>query len=345
MISVVIPAYNATSTLHECLHAIGRSDYGEYEVVVVDDGSTDNTAGIATQYGCRVVRLQANVGAAQAKNLGVDEARGDIIVFTDADIVVQPNTLSLVAENLRDAEVAGVVGLLGPKLRYANFASQFKNLWMYHTYAQLAESTDAQRGVGLFFTSIAAIRKHIFVQRNGFDAHYRGASVTEDIEFGQRLLTAGDVVRLDARLTVEHLKHYSLRELLKTDLQRAFGLTKTWIRKKLEPAQSRRAKGQVLPQKYYQSVPWSFVLSVPLAWLLPVLVGLSVWTGEPAALWLAGLDYAGILTANARFLATLFRVRGWRFLLQACLFLPVDLWVSGLGVLWAFVDYLAGNRY
>ena len=210
---------------------------------------------------------------------------------------------------------------------------------MYHTYARLAKSSNAQRGVGLFFTSIAAIRKHIFVQRKGFDVHYRGASITEDIEFGQRLLTAGEIVRLDSRLTVEHLKHYSLRELLQTDLQRAFGLTKTWIRKKLETAQ------QAVVEKYYQSVPWSFVLSVPLAWLLPIFVGLFAWTRQSVWLWLAVLDYGGILMANAPFLRTLFQVRGCRFLLQCCLFLPVDLWVSGLGVLWAFGDYLAGNRY
>jgi len=339
MISIVIPAHNAARTLDECLRAIHCSDYAEYEVIVVDDASTDDTRQVAARHACRVVHLEQNVGAARAKNLGVSEAEGDIILFTDADILLQPDTLGLVAEHLEDPTVAGVVGMLGQRLRYDNFSSQFKNLWMHHTYARLARSSDAERGVGLFYTSIAAIRKDLFEQMGGFDTNYRGTSVTEDIEFGQRLLSAGHKVRLDSRLTVEHVKHYSLSGLLKTDLQRAFGLTKTWLRKKLEPDQ--RTAGQ----RYYASVPWFFILGVPLAWLLPVLIVLALWTRQTVWSLLALLDYVAILLLNAPFLNTLYQARGWLFWLQCCLFLPVDLWVSGLGVLWATLDYLRGNRY
>jgi glycosyltransferase involved in cell wall biosynthesis len=339
MISVVIPVYNAAGTLAESLSAIGRSDYDQYEVIVVDDASTDDSAVVASRHACRIVRLEENVGAAVAKNAGVQEARGDIILFTDADVVLQPDSLRLVAENLADPTVSAVVGLLGRELRYDNFCSQFKNLWMHYTYARLASSKDAEQGVGLFYTSIAAIRKAVFLQTGGFDTNYRGASVTEDIEFGQRLLTSGHKVCLDGQLTVEHLKRYSLGGLLRTDLQRAFGLTKTWLRKMLELAQ--RASGQ----KYYRSVPWFFMLGVPLAWLLPAFVILALWTKEHVWGLLALLDGAAILLVNAPFLHALHQARGWLFLLQSCRFLPVDLWVSGLGALWAVVDYLRGNRY
>ncbi len=339
MISVVIPAYNASPTLGECLQAIGSSDYEDYEVIVVDDASTDESAEVASRCGCHVVQLDENVGAAMAKNLGVGEAKGDIVLFTDADILLQPDTLRLVAERFEDPNVAGVVGLLGRELRYGNFCSQFKNLWMHYTYARLAASEDADRGVGLFYTSIAAIRRDVFLQMDGFDSHYRGASVTEDIEFGQRLLTAGHRVCLDGRLAVEHLKHYSLIDLLRTDLQRAFGLSKTWLRKMLQPEQ--RAVGQ----KYYRSVPWFFILGVPLAWALPVLLVVALWVRGWTWFLLAALDYAAILLVNVPFLRALWQARGGLFVLQSCLFLPVDLWVSGLGVLWAIWDYLLGRRY
>jgi len=352
MISIVIPVHNAAGTLDECLQAIRQSDYAEYEVIVVDDASTDTSAELASRYGCRVVPLPENVGAARAKNLGAREAQGDVILFTDGDIVLQPDTLRLVAEDLQDPTVAGVVGLLGRKLRYDNFSSQFKNLWMYYTYKRLAASPAAERGVGLFYTSIASIRRELFEQLGGFDANYAGASVTEDIEFGQRLLSAGHRVRLDGRLTVEHLKHYTFTGVLKTDLDRAFGLAKTWLRKKLEPRVRRgkdvrgnRSLSEATRQKYYASVPWFFMAGVPLAWLLPVSVLLLLWVRQPWALGLVALIYAAILLVNAPFLAELFRVRGWLFGLQSCLFLPLDLWVSGLGALWAIVDYLRGNRY
>jgi glycosyltransferase involved in cell wall biosynthesis len=340
MISIVIPVHNAASTLGECLQAIRGSDYDQYEVIVVDDASTDTSAELATRYGCRVVRLRGNVGAARAKNVGASEAKGDIILFTDGDILLQPDTLRLVAEHLQEPTIAGVVGLLSQKLRYDDFSSQFKNLWMHYTYKRIAAGYPAERSVGLFFTSIAAIRSGVFARLGGFDTNYEGASVTEDIEFGQRLLSAGCQVHLDRRLTVEHLKQYSLVGLLKTDFERAFGLTKTWLRKRLESRQ------QATRQKYYASVPWFFIFGVPLAWLLPVSVVLLLWAGQPW--WACGaamLIYAAILLVNAPFLAELFRARGWLFGLRSCLFLPVDLWTSGLGALWAMTDYLWGHRY
>ena len=188
MISVVIPAHNAARTLGECLQAIRCSNYADYEVIVVDDASTDDTAQVAAEHGCHVTRSPENVGAARAKNLGASETTGDIVLFTDADILLQPDTLRLVAEDFKDPTVAAVVGLLGQRLRYDNFSSQFKNLWMHYTYTRLAAGNGAERGVGVFFTSIAAIRRSVFLQMGGFDPNYRGASVTEDIEFGQRLL-------------------------------------------------------------------------------------------------------------------------------------------------------------
>jgi glycosyltransferase involved in cell wall biosynthesis len=339
MISVVIPAHNAARTLGDCLQAICSSDYAAYEVIVVDDASTDATAQLAAQYGCRVVRLPQNVGAAQAKNVGVQSAKGEIVLFTDADVVLQSDTLRLVAEDLTDPGIAGVVGLLGKKLRYGNFSSQFKNLWMYYTYTRLAVSEEASRGVGLFFTSLAAIRKEIFLRVGGFDVNYRGASITEDIEFGQRLLSVGLRVRLDGRLQVEHLKHYDWRGLLRTDLQRALGLSKTWLRRKLEPEQ--RSSGQ----RYYASVPWFFVLGVPPAWLLLPFALLALWTRQPGWALATLLDYLSILLVNLPFLNALREARGWLFGVQCCLFLPLDLWVSGLGVLWAGIDYVAGDRY
>jgi glycosyltransferase involved in cell wall biosynthesis len=290
-VSVVIPAYNAAQTLEECLQAVRQSSCENYEIIVVDDGSTDSSAAIADRHGCLVVRLEANEGAAVAKNVGASQASGDILLFTDADVLVQPDTVQRVIEHLQEPGLCAVVGLLGRGLRYAGFASHFKNLWMHYTY------------------------------------------------FGQRLLTQGHRVRLDGRLEVEHLKRYSLLGVLRTDLRRAFGLTKTWLRKKLHPGR------QTVEQRYYASVPWFFIVSVPLSWMLPVFLGMALITRLAVWLVLAGLDVMAILIANAPFLLALWRARGWAFLIKSCLFLPLDLWVSGLGVLWAALDYLRGRRY
>ena len=88
MISVIIPAKNAAKTLRECLLAALHQEnfqYGQdYEVIVVDDGSTDNTAQIAEKLNVTIIR-QSNAGAAAARNAGAKLARGTVLAFTDAD--------------------------------------------------------------------------------------------------------------------------------------------------------------------------------------------------------------------------------------------------------------------
>jgi len=328
-ISVVIPVYNGAQTLAECLEAIYSSDYSDYDVIVVDDASTDDSRAIAEHYPCRILDQPVNKGAAWAKNEGALAAHGEIIFFTDADVIIQPDTLRTISEDFQDDALIGVVGLLGHRLRYANFCSQFKNLWMHYTYRR------QPKYVGLFFTSVASIRRKHFLAMGAFDEHYQGASVTEDIEFGQRLLTDGCKVLLDQRLTVEHVKQYEFWGLLKCDLQRSRGLFMTFLRNKL---------GRT-GRKHWASVPWFFTLGVPLAGLfvLFTLFALASWRW----VWLLPAlgAYGMLVVLNWSFLDFMGKLRGKWFLLRSCLFLPLNLFVSGLGIVWAIVDYARGQRY
>jgi len=328
-ISVVIPVYNGAKTLAECLEAIYASDYSDYDVIVVDDASTDESRAIAERYPCRIMSQPVNKGAAWAKNEGALAAHGEIIFFTDADVIIQPDTLRTIAEDFQDDSLVGVVGLLGHRLRYANFHSQFKNLWMHYTYRR------QPKYVGLFFTSVASIRRKRFLTMGAFDEHYQGASVTEDIEFGQRLLTDGCKVLLDQRLTVEHVKHYGFWGLLKCDLQRSRGLCMTFLRNKL---------GRT-GRKHWASVPWFFTLGVPLAGLI-VLFALFALVSWRPVWWLPALGaYVMLVALNWPFLGFMGKLRGKWFLLRSCLFLPLNLFVSGLGIVWAIADYARGQRY
>jgi len=328
-ISVIIPAYNAAATLAECLAAVFASDYTNYEVIVVDDGSRDQSSALAGAFPCRVVRMEHNVGSARAKNAGVRQATGDIVFFTDSDCLVRPDALRLIAENLADPAVTGVVGLLDTRLRYADFSSQFKNLWMHFTYVRLP------RRVGVFYTSAAAARRQAFLAQGGFDDQYTGASVTEDMDLGQRFLSAGQALVSEKRLLVQHLKHYTLQELLQTDFERAGALTKILLRRKLARSGPK--------QKYYASVPWYFALGVPLSWLAALLMVIGV-------AWLPALLAAlacclGILALNWPFLRFLGRQRGWVFFAQSCLFLLPDMFVSGLGIIDGLLRFVQGKRY
>ena len=116
-ISVIIPTHNGASTLAQCLSAIRASSLAPHEIIVVDDASTDDSAQIATQFGCRVIRQAENIGAARAKNVGAQSASGEILFFTDDDVMIAPDALERIAAKMNDADIAGVINYVR-----ANFA-------------------------------------------------------------------------------------------------------------------------------------------------------------------------------------------------------------------------------
>jgi glycosyltransferase involved in cell wall biosynthesis len=115
-ISVVVPVYNGAATIEACVRSLLLSeDPGElFEIIVVDNASSDHTMGILAGYRDRIRVLQERVrGASAARNTGIRNARGKIIAFTDADCIVEPRWLREIVPPLRDREV-GIAG--GPIL-------------------------------------------------------------------------------------------------------------------------------------------------------------------------------------------------------------------------------------
>ena len=326
-ISVIIPVYNGARTLPSVLSAIARSRPAPDEVLVVDDGSTDRSGALAAQAGCRVIRLYPNVGAAAAKNRGAAEARGDTLFFTDADILVPADLFARLRHRFEESRCDAVVGLLDPAIPDHSFASQFKNLWMYFTYADFA----GRDRIGLFYTSVAAIRRDRFLKLGGFDEHYRGASTAEDTEFGQRAWASGAGIRLDPDVRVVHLKGYTLLGVLREDFNRAAALTCMRLRKWRQP--------------FFTSVPLFYQLAVPLVYLAGASVVLTVLLQNLTWLVLAFFASAAFYLLNSRFITFLGRLRGSKFAVKGSLFLPVDAFVVGLGMLFATLAFSFGRRY
>ncbi len=323
-ISVIIPTRNGARTLPLCLDALRTSTYCPAEIIVVDDASSDGSGDLARRYDCRVIRMDENIGAARAKNRGARAATGDVLFFTDDDVIVARDTLARVAENFADARVAAVVGLLHRQIPFDDFASNFKNLWMCFTYECLPRER-----IGLFYTSVAAIRREIFLALDGFDENYRGASITEDTEFGQRVWSAGYTIVLDARVVVTHCKHYTLHEVLRTDFLRARALVLMRLRKWGQP--------------FYTSVPRFYQLGVPL--LFAALGCLAATIVHPIFL-IVGI--ALLVTFYVLFLPWLMylaRARGIVFALRAALFQPLDALAVGAGMFVALVAFARGVRY
>lgn len=111
LVSVVVASYNGARTLKTCLDSLEQLNYPSYEVILVDDGSTDTTPQIASLYPhVRNVRYNVNQGLSAARNAGIEMARGEIIAFTDSDCRADEDWLYYIVGDLLNSTYAGIGG-------------------------------------------------------------------------------------------------------------------------------------------------------------------------------------------------------------------------------------------
>jgi len=212
-ISVIVPVRNGNSHLSRCLEALACSEYVHFEVIVVDDCSTDNSPKIAARYGARCLRTPQTLGPAGARNLGARQARGEILLFVDADVVVPPDTLGMIAEDfVGDPELAAVFGSYDDQPAWTTFISQYKNLMHHYVHQTASESATT------FWAGCGAMRRTVFEEFGGFDAETYSTPSIEDIALGLELTRCGRRIRLDKHIEVKHLKRWTFRNLLRADI-------------------------------------------------------------------------------------------------------------------------------
>jgi lipopolysaccharide/colanic/teichoic acid biosynthesis glycosyltransferase/GT2 family glycosyltransferase len=215
-LSVIIPARDSARTIQACLEALllqqGYIFGQDYEVILVDDGSQDNTAQIAEQLGVRVI-CQPNAGPATARNTGVEHARGELIFFTDSDCIPNSDWLSRMAAPFADPTVVGVKGtyLCEEKNAVARFVQQE----FEYKYRSLEKLTR----IDFIDTYSAAYRKSIFIENGGFDARFPVPSV-EDQEFSFRLSRKGYHLVFQPSAHVYHRHDLNLKQYI----QRKWGI-------------------------------------------------------------------------------------------------------------------------
>jgi glycosyltransferase involved in cell wall biosynthesis len=316
MISVIVPAFNAAETLHTCLCSVLASDYANFEVIVVDDHSTDDTRAVARSLPCKLIERPVNEGAAAARNLGAAAASGSILFFVDADISIQPDSLRRIVTLLDEhPELAAVFGSYQAETPPADFFSQYKNL--LHHYTHQISSPEAKT----FASGFGAVRSEVFDALRGFDP---GQRFLEDIEFGYRMHLAGYRVMLDRQLQLTHHKRYTLASLVRSDF---FGRAIPWTRLMLE----KRVFQNDLNTRINNivSIPVAFlILATPFALVSMVLARLAV------------LSVVVFVLLNYRFLAFLLRKKGLRFALGGAVMTWFACLYSGLGALVGLAGYV-----
>jgi len=207
LISVVIPAHNAEGTLEKCLQAVRQSTLQDYELIVVDDGSTDKTREIALRHADRIIQFDVNRGLPVSRKAGLNAASGEIVVNVDSDIVIKADTLEKIEDYFNaNRDINALTGMLSKDHPNINYFSQYKNLYMNYVFSRLPER------VLFIYGSIFAIRRGLV------KLYQSKAAITDDTEFGQQLVAAGEEIAFLKDLEVTHLKRYTFTSWLKNDL-------------------------------------------------------------------------------------------------------------------------------
>jgi glycosyltransferase involved in cell wall biosynthesis len=204
VVSVVIPAYNAAWCVAEAIDSVLAQDYQDFEVIVVDDGSTDDTANVLASYGdsIRVVH-QANGGLSNARNAGIREARGEFVAFLDADDWWLPGKLNRQVK-LMQAEPA--LGFCSTAARVEDPQGQLVNFWecprvqgslLVHLFNENAAVAGSGSGV--------LVKRDLLLQVGDFDESLKSL---EDIDMWMRLAAVAGYACIPEPLTVL-LKHPS----------------------------------------------------------------------------------------------------------------------------------------
>lgn len=215
-ISVIMPVYNGSEFIRQSLPPlVSMMARGEIlEVLVVDDGSTDDTVEVARSLGASILDSGGRLGPGGARNQAAVDAVGDVLWFVDADVVVHDDAAQALRRGFSADTVVAVFGSYDDQPPAANFFSQYKNL-VHHYYHHRAKE-EAQT----FWSGCGAVRKDAFLAVNGFDVErYKYPSI-EDIEMGYRLIARGGRIRLQRDMLCTHLKVWRFGNLLHTEIFR-----------------------------------------------------------------------------------------------------------------------------
>jgi len=239
-VSVVVCSYNGGKTLDRCLASLKEIDYPNYEVVLVDDGSKDDTQEIAARHPWIVNIRQENKGLSVARNVGGYAATGEILAYTDSDCMADPDWLYYLVNTLLSGDYCGVGG--------PNISPPAED-WI-----QACVSAAPGGPSHVLLTDVVAehipgcnmaFHKWAFEKIGGFDPEYNKAG--DDVDFCWRLQQEGEVIAFSPAAIVWHYRRFTLRAFRKQ--QEGYGEAESMLRFKhlvfFGPTGSAKWRGQI----------------------------------------------------------------------------------------------------
>lgn len=279
--SVVVPAYQSEGVIGQCLAALRAqtTPASEFEVVVVDDGSSDATASRATEGGARVLR-QPNAGPAAARNAGARAASGEIVLFTDADCRPEPGWLAAMTKPFERVEVSAVQG------RYVGSQSEIPARFAQLEFEERYERIPDGGEIDFVFTYAAAYRRTVFFDVGGFDVAFPAPN-GEDMDLAFRLQAKGHRFVFARSASVRHVHPSTWSWYFCQKFTRAYWRQRVYA----------RFPSKAISDSY---TPQSMKLQIALGLLLPpaLLLGRAVnpgWMGVWVLLFLASCGRIAVL--------------------------------------------------
>ena len=213
--SLIIAAYNEDKIIEQKIENCMALDYpkDKLEIIVASDGSTDRTNEIVSRYqtqGVKLITLETNRGKSAAQNHAVAEARNDLIIFTDADVMLQPSALSEIIKNFAEEKVGCVIG----KITYSNvgYSTVSEGEGLYWRYEQFLRTKESEAGNFAMGSGFIAIRHKLFQPLN--------PDVGEDFVLPMRTAMSGYRVVYDTNAISETVLHQNkARDMLRSRIR------------------------------------------------------------------------------------------------------------------------------
>lgn len=265
-VSVLIPAHNEAEVIGKALHAVLRLDYPDYEVIVIDDGSTDETLTAVQAFRAderlRILQKTVNEGKALALNDALPLARGEIVLILDADTEPEPDLLRAMVPHFASARVGAVTG--NPRVRNTGtFLARLQSIEFSSIVSLLRRSQRIWGRIVTVSGVVAAFRRDALIDVGGFSPDMP----TEDIDLTWKLQKRFYDIRYEPRAICGMSVPLSLRGLWKQRLRWARGLMQVL----------HRHRGVIVHWKYRRMWPMFIESSLSTLWALCFVVLTTIW--------------------------------------------------------------------
>lgn len=309
LVSIIIPVYNGAETIKECLEAVYLSSFKKFEVIVVDDGSVDNTVEVVQTFPCRLIRLDHQTGRSKARNMGAENSKGEVLFFTDVDCIFQKETILLASQTMNRLGKNSVLGGTYSWLPVDNdFFSTFQSIFIHYFECKNLDNPDYIAAHALI------IKAETFKQGQGFSEDF--LAMIEDVEFSHRLKKSGCSLRMNSAIQVRHIFNFTFWK----SLINAYNKTKYWIVYSMGNRDLLADSGTASKELKFNVVSFLAVLLVLI---------LSPWTGSYIMVAILACILSANFLSNKNLFLAFYSVKGGSFLFKAvlfyCFFYPIPI--------------------